>query len=116
MVLNFSGKKENRAYQRMPIHLDINVLNGDSQHIGLVTNLSENGMFFITGANLSAGLNIEVSMTYMEYELIVPVNLIRIKKDNIYAGFGAKLSSPYQSYIDFVYSFKALSEYNLEKR
>ncbi len=107
MFMNFRRKK--RAYERIPIFLDIKVLNGDLQHIGLVTNLSENGMYFISGANLSSGLNIEVSIPFKKNYIMVPVKVIRRKKDNIYDGFGAELTNPYQDYIDFVCSHKALS-------
>ena len=107
MFLNFWRKKEKRAYERLPIILDIKVLNSDSPSYGLVTNISENGMYFMTGTNLSSGLNIEVSIPFKEDEVKVPVTVIRIKKDNIYDSFGAELSSPYQDYIDFVHSLKA---------
>jgi len=107
MFLNFWRKKEKRAYERIPINLEIKVLNGDSPRIGIVTNLSENGMYFITGANLSSGLNIEVSIPFKEDEVKVPVKVVRIKKDNMYPGFGAELLSQYQDYIDYVHSLKA---------
>ena len=99
--------KEKRAYERIPTLLDVKVLNGDSLHNGLVTNLSEKDMYFITGANLSSGLNIEVSIPLKEDNLKVPVKVIRIKKDNLYDGFGAELSSLSQDYIDFVHNLKA---------
>jgi hypothetical protein len=110
VLLNFWRKTpiEKRAYERIPKHLDMKVLNNGSLHYGLVTNLSENGMYFITGANLSSGLNIEVSIPFKEDNLKVPVKVIRIKKDNLYHGFGAEISIPYQDYIDFVHSLNVL--------
>ena len=107
--LKFMRKKlkEKRGYERILKYIDITVLNGDSPRKGLVRNLSEKGMYFITGANLSSGLNIEVSIPFKEDNLKVPVKVIRIKKDNLYDGFGAELSSPSQDYIDFVHNLKA---------
>lgn len=99
--------EEKKGFERIPTHLDIKVLNGDSQHNGLVTNISEYGMYFISGMNLSSGLNIEVSIPFKNDNLKIPVNVIRTKKNGLYGGFGAKLSSPYQDYIDFVQSLKA---------
>jgi len=107
MFLKFWRKK--RAYERIPICLDVTVHNAESPQNGLVTNLSENGMFFITGANLSPGLHIEVSITSKNDEITVPIKIIRIKKENIYDGFGAELTNAYQHYIDFVHSLKTLS-------
>ena len=109
MFISFWKKKskEKRGYERISTHLDIKVLNGDSKHNGLVTNLSENGMYFISGANLSSGYNIEVSIPFKDNNLKVPVNVIRTKKNGLYGGFGVKLSSPCQDYIDFIHSLKA---------
>ena len=96
---------EKRAYERIPIHLDVRVLNSGSLHNGLITNLSEQGMYIITGLHLSSGSNIEVSIPFMEDQLKVPVKIVRTKKIGyIYDGFGAELSNSSQDYIKFVHS------------
>jgi hypothetical protein len=107
MFLNSWRKKtiEKRSYKRIPKHLDIKILNGNSQHNGLVTNLSENSMYFITDANLSCGLKIEVSIAFNEDNLVVPFKVVRRKKNGLYDGFAAELSSPCQ---DYIHSFKPL--------
>ena len=66
-------------------------------------------MYFITGANLSSGLNIEVSIPSKHDVIKVPIRVIRIEKDNIYDSFGAELLNPCQDYRDFVHSIKAQS-------
>ena len=109
MFLRFWSKKEKRAYERIPTYLDIKVLNGDFPHNGLVTNLSENGMYFITGANLYSGLNIQVSISIKDDNVKVPVKVVRTKKDNMYDGYGAELSNPFQDYEDIIHSLKTLT-------
>ncbi len=96
---------EKRIYERIPIHLDVRVFNNGSLHNGLVTNFSENGMYFISGANLSSGLDIEVSIPLKEDDLKVPVKIIRsAKTGNLYDGFGVKLLNSSQDYIEFVHN------------
>ncbi len=96
---------EKIAYERIPIHLDVRVINGDSLYRGLMTNLSENGIYFISGANLSSGLNIEVSIPFNDDQLKVPIKIVRTKKTgNVYDGFGAELLNSSQDYMEFVQS------------
>ena len=98
---------EKRAFKRIPIHLYIRFFCGDSCHNGLVTNISENGMHFISGADLSSGLNIDISMPLKEESLKIPVRIIRSEKTgNLYDGFSAEISSPLPDYIGFIESLK----------
>lgn len=109
MVLNFWRKNstEKRTYERIPTHLFVRFLNGNSLHNALVTNLSENGIYFITEAYISSGLNIEVSILFTEDVLKVPVKITRtVKTGFLYDGFGAKLLNPPTSYLEFVDSLK----------
>ncbi len=99
---------EKRAYKRIPIHIYISFFCGDSYHNGLMTNISENGIYFISGADLSSGLNIDVSIPLKEDSLKIPVKIIRVKKTgNLYNGFSAEISSPFQDYEKFVQSLQA---------
>ncbi len=99
---------EKRAFERIPIHLNVRVLAGVSLHVGLVTNLSENGIYFISGATLSSGLNIEVSIPFKQDVLKVPVKISRTEKTGfLYNGAGVELLSQSQNYIEFVHSLKA---------
>jgi hypothetical protein len=94
---------EKRAYERIPIHLDVRVFSNGSLHNGLITNLCERGMYIITGAHLSSGLNIELSIPFKEDQLKVPVKIVRTKKTGyIYDGFGAELSNSSQDYLNFI--------------
>ncbi len=96
---------EKRAFERIPIHLNVRVHNSGSLHNGLVTNLSEQGMYIITGAHLSSGLNIELSIPFKKNHLKVPIKIVRTKKTGyLYDGFGAELSNSSQDYIKFVHS------------
>ena len=99
---------EKRAFERIPIHLNVRVHTGDSLHSGLVTNLSENGIYFISGATLSSGLNIEVSIPFKQDVLKVPVKIVRTKKTGyLFDGFAAELLNSSQDYIEFAHSHNA---------
>ena len=99
---------EKRSFKRIPIHLYIRFFCGDSCHNGLVTNISENGIHFISGADLSSGLNIDISIPLKEESLKIPVRIIRSEKaGNLYDGFSAEISSPLQDYVEFVESLQA---------
>jgi hypothetical protein len=96
---------EKRSNERIPIHLNVGVVNSDSLHNGLVTNFSENGIYFLSGANLSSGLDIQVVIPLKEDHLNVPVKIIRRAKTGyLYDGFGAELLNSSQDYIEFVHN------------
>ncbi len=104
---------EKRAYERIATHFFVRFFNVDSLHNGLVTNLSENSIYFISEANLSSEFIsefiIELSIPLKEDDLKVPVKINRIAKTgNLYDGFGAELLSQSQDYIEFVHGLKAL--------
>jgi hypothetical protein len=72
-----------------------------------MTNCSENGMYFMSGANLTTGLDIEVSIPLKEDNLKVSIKIIRSAKTrNLYDGFGSELLNSSQDYIEFVHSLK----------
>ncbi len=99
---------EKRSHERIQTLLDVKVLNDGSLHKGLVTNLSEKGMYFITSASVSSGLNIELIFPLEGDDLKVPVKIIRtIKTGRLYDDFGAELLNSSQDYIEFVHSLKA---------
>ena len=103
------GIKEKRACKRIPTQLFVSFFNGDSLHNGFVTNLSDINIYFITGANLSSGSNIDVSIPLKYENLIVPVNINRTEKTgNLFNGFGAELLSPSLDYIDFIYRIRSV--------
>jgi hypothetical protein len=104
MFFKFKKKiTEKRSYERILTSISIKCINGNSIHEGLVSNISKNGMYFITDANLSLGLNSEVSIPYKEDVLKVPVRIIRtVKGSNFIDGFGVILSSLPKDYLEFV--------------
>ena len=102
------GIKEKRGCKRITTQVFVSFFNGDSLDNGFVTNLSDINIYFITGANLSSGSNIDVSIPLKYENLIVPVNINRTEKTgNLFNGFGAELLSPSLDYIDFIYRLKA---------
>ena len=99
---------EKRSHERIHTLLDIKVLNDNTINKGLVMNLSERGVYFITGASISTGLNIELIFPLEGDELKVPVKIIRtIKTGRLYNDFGAELLSSSQDYIEYVHTLKS---------
>jgi len=94
---------EKRTYKRIPVHLIISVFNGGFINDGLMINISESGIYFISRATLSSGLNIQVSIPFEQDVLKVPVKIKRIENTyNEYDGFAAELLKSSQDYIKFV--------------
>ena len=103
-----NGIKEKRTSKRISTHFLVSFFNGDSLNNGLVTNISENGIYFISGADLSSGLNIEMSIPLKEENLKVPIKITRSEKTgNLYDAFGAELLNSSQDYIGFVHNKNA---------
>jgi hypothetical protein len=98
---------EKRSHERMQTILNVKIINCGSLHEGLVTNLSEKGMHFITGAPISSGFNVELIFPLEGDSLKVPVKIIRTIKTSGLYDFGAELLKSSQDYIAFVHSLKA---------
>ncbi len=94
---------EKRTYKRIPIHLMVTVFNGGFIHEGLMINISEGGIYFISRATLSSGLNIQIAIPFRQDFLKVPLKIKRIERTyNEYDGFAAELLKSSQDYIKFV--------------
>jgi hypothetical protein len=109
VFLKFWGKKvlEKRAHQRIRTHLLFKLRNGNSHDNALVTNLSENGMCFITGADVYAGLITEASIHLDKNDFNVPLVICRIERNGaLYNNFGAVLINPPKEYLEFIDSLK----------
>lgn len=101
-------KTEKRAFQRIPAHLFVTFLNSSSSHNALVTDISENGVYFITEPYLPPGFNTILTLSVNDSKDIeLPVKIIRtMKTGGIYDGFGAELSEQSGEYLEFVRSIR----------
>ncbi len=94
---------EKRTYKRIPVQLFITVFNDDYIYDGLMINISESGVYFISRADLSSGSNIQVSIPFEQDILKVSVKIKRVENTyNEYDGFAAELLKSSQDYIRFV--------------
>ena len=77
-------------------------------HGAFILNISQNGIYFGSNAELSSGSNVEISMPIENPALTVHCKVVRISEtDMISPQFGAELLNPSQEYIKFVHSRKA---------
>jgi hypothetical protein len=111
MVLNFWRKefKDKRTHERVKSNLFVQLFHDGSIYDGLVTNLSEIGMGFITEAYIPPGLILEIHTPYREDVLKVPVKINRaVKTGFIYDDFGAVVLNPSPDYLEFVCSLRSI--------
>jgi len=94
---------EKRAFERIPVFLNAMLCYDDSFCDAFIINLSQNGINFIARADLSSGLNIEISIPLKSIELTVPFKIVRISETGIiHFRFGAELLSPSHEYSKFI--------------
>jgi hypothetical protein len=94
---------EKRAFERIPSFFNAKLFYDDIAYDAFIFNVSQNGIYFISKAHLSSGLNIEISIPLESSELKVPFKVVRISEmDIISPRFGAELLSPSQEYINFI--------------
>ena len=102
-----------RAFERIPASLEFHSLNVD--YFGVVTDLSENGMF-IKSQKISFPFNsqFEISLPLNEDLLNIPVKVTRVTKSKrFYDGIGVELLRPSRNYLSLVRKLR--SAYNSRK-
>ena len=94
---------EQRAFARNPSFLNTKLFHDDYSYDALILNLSQNGIYFMSDAYLSSGLNIKISIPLETTELKVTFKVVRMSTiDSIFRRFGAELLTPSQEYTNFV--------------
>jgi hypothetical protein len=100
--------KEKRKYKRLETNLYVQFFHDDSLYDGLVTDLSEIGIGFITGAYFTPGLILMMHTPQREEVLNVPVKISRaVKTGSLYDDFGAEVLNPPPNFLDFVGSLRS---------
>lgn len=106
-ILSVITSREKRIASRIPAHLFARYPHSDSIRAGLVKNLSEDGLYFISGADLPRGSRIELSILFNEDIIKVPVIIRRTEKTrylyakktgSLHKGFGAEILNQSQGY------------------
>ncbi len=99
---------QNRAYNRISVQLDAMYYCGIMIYSGIVTNISENGLFMHTKLDFPFHINFEMIMPSNKGILNFPVKLTRLEKfEGIYNGIGVQISAPPQSYLDYISNLRA---------
>jgi hypothetical protein len=102
-----------RAFERIPASLEFHSF--DVDYFGVVTDLSENGMF-IKSQKISFPFHsqFEISLPLNEDLLNIPVKVTRVTKSKrFYDGIGVELLRPSRNYLRLVRKLR--SAYNLKK-
>jgi hypothetical protein len=102
-----------RAFERIPASLEFHSFNVD--YFGVVTDLSENGMF-IKSQKISFPFHsqFEISLPLNEDLLNIPVKVTRVTKTKrFYDGIGVELVRPSRNYVRLVRKLR--SAYKLKK-
>ncbi len=99
-----------RAFERIPASLEFHSFNVD--YYGVVTDLSENGMF-IKSQKISFPFKkqFEIMIPVNDNMLNVPVQVTRITKSNsFYDGIGVELLKPSRNYLNLVKRLRSLQK------
>jgi len=102
---------ERRAFERMLSNIKVKFSCCHIDYDGVVTNLSENGIFISTsGMNFPFESKLEILMPTGHRVLKIPVEVTRmIKSADLYDCIGVRLINPSQDYLKFVSNLNSSS-------
>jgi hypothetical protein len=104
ILLSQKEIQEKRVFKRIPTFLSTKLFYNFLFYDARIINISQNGIYFLTDAYASFGLNIEISIPLESTEFKVPFKIVRISKTSMpYSGFGAELLSPSKEYTKFIH-------------
>jgi len=99
---------EKRAFQRLPVNLQSRLFYGNMVYTGIVTNLSESGMFISTKMSFPADYVFIAVILLDTQTLSIPIKITRSVKAAEQStraedcGIGVKILNPSMEYLDFV--------------
>lgn len=97
-----------RAFERIPLNIQVRFFSGKTEYSGIVTNLSEKGMFISTEVSFPLKQRVEILISLKGEMLKIPANIISFEKSgDTYSGIGVELFNQPAKYLEFVNSFKA---------
>ena len=101
---------EKRASERVPANLEVKFFCSDMFYSGIVTDLSEHGMFIRTGLCLPFESKFEIFFHLKEEIIKVPVTVKRIQKtEGFYDGMGVNLLKHTKRYLEYLDHLKSTS-------
>ncbi len=99
---------EKRAFQRLPVNLQSRLFFGNMVYTGIVTNLSENGMFISTKVSFPVDSVFIAIILLDTHTISIPIKIKRTVRTaehlthNENSGLGVRLLNPSKEYLDFV--------------
>jgi c-di-GMP-binding flagellar brake protein YcgR len=99
---------QRRAYERIPVKLDVRFYCNDKECSGTVMNLSENGLLINAKMDFPFDMNFELFIPWDRKILKVPVKITRLEKtgDN-YNGLSVQVQKMTDGYLKLVESIKS---------
>jgi hypothetical protein len=99
---------QKRAFKRIRSNIKVKFSCCDIHYDGIITNLSENGMFINTsGMSFPFDSELEILIHLENMMLKVPVKVSRMTKSrDCYDGMGVELLNPPQRYLEFINSLR----------
>ncbi|RJQ45471.1 MAG: PilZ domain-containing protein [Nitrospiraceae bacterium] len=99
---------QRRAFERIPVNIKVRFYCYDTDYLGTVTNLSENGMFISMNKMLFPfDSRIDIIIPLSDKLLRVPVLVIRMtRSEQIFDGMGVEVLNSSPDYLAFVSSLK----------
>jgi len=104
---------EKRQFQRLPVNLQSRLFYGNMVYTGVVTNLSESGMFISTKVSFPMDSVFIAVILLNEHTMQVPIKIRRTVRSGDHSGspedngIGVGLLDPSREYLDFVSSTRA---------
>jgi hypothetical protein len=103
---------EKRAFQRVPVSLQSRLFYGNMVYTGIVTDISENGLFISTKMSFPVDSVLIAEVLLDHHYVEVPIQVRRTAKpDSDFKGFeqsgmGVRLLNHSQEYVDFITKVK----------
>jgi hypothetical protein len=102
---------QRRLHERIPARLDVRLFCGSLITKGIVTNLSENGMFISTEMCFPVNSVLEMIVLLKREVLKFPIKVrrtVKIEDSSNCNGMGVELLSPPPTYLKFVKELKSV--------
>ncbi len=103
---------EKRAFERLSTNLQARLFYGNMVYTGIVTNLSENGMFICTMMHFPVDSVLVAALLVDGHALKLSIKIKRTVKSNMHhncidgSGLGVRLLNPPNDYLKFVINYK----------
>lgn len=92
-----------RAFERIPVNLEVEYSYGEEITHGTITNLSKNGMLVNTKICFPLHSKFEILFPIDQEVLNIPVKVSRVvRRGDFYDGMGVELLTPPKKYLEFV--------------